>query len=233
MPGDTLLAMDAPAAETSREGRTHPVERLVFFTDAVVAIALTLLILPLMESVEQASELGDTLHWVQAHSSQLLSFVLSFVLIAVFWRAHHRLYEPLERSTGRLIVLNFCWMFTIVWLPVATALSGAMDTYNSETGEYDRLMIGLYVGTMFANALFLYLMEVEARRHPSLARSGQRNSRAGESVALAMTVLFGLAAAVALLFPMVNLLAMFLLTLTGPLQALLHKRMKPPVPVAD
>ncbi|HOQ54587.1 MAG TPA: TMEM175 family protein, partial [Micropruina sp.] len=115
---------NTPAA--SNRPRVPPAERLVFFTDAVVAIAMTLLILPLMESIGDAPDEGDTLHWLGAHRSQLVSFVLSFVIISVFWRAHHRLFEHVATVTQGLFVLDFCWMFTVVWLPIATALTGAM-----------------------------------------------------------------------------------------------------------
>lgn len=76
------------SAAPDKHDRTQPIERVVFFPDAV-AIAMTLLILPLMESVSEAPEQGDTAVWLNAHSSQVLSFAMSFLLIAVFWMAHH------------------------------------------------------------------------------------------------------------------------------------------------
>ena len=46
------------SAAPDKHDRTQPIERVVFFTDAVVAIAMTLLILPLMESVSEAPRAG-------------------------------------------------------------------------------------------------------------------------------------------------------------------------------
>lgn len=67
------------SAAPDKHDRTQPIERVVFFTDAVVAIAMNLLILPLMESVSEAPEQGDTAVWLNAHSSQVLSFAMSFL----------------------------------------------------------------------------------------------------------------------------------------------------------
>ena len=66
------------SAAPDKHDRTQPIERVVFFPDAV-AIAMTLLILPLMESVSEAPEQGDTAVWLNAHSSQVLSFAMSFL----------------------------------------------------------------------------------------------------------------------------------------------------------
>ena len=167
------------SAAPDKHDRTQPIERVVFFTDAVVAIAMTLLILPLMESVSEAPEQGDTAVWLNAHSSQVLSFAMSFLLIAVFWMAHHRLFERVQRGTPLLVHLDFGWMFTIVVLPVVTALVGAMPTLT-EDGHYDRLVVGLYVGTMFANTLLLYLMQAEVSRHPELQVEGVQPTRMGK-----------------------------------------------------
>ena len=107
----------------SEQQRTTSAERLVFFTDAVVAIAMTLLILPLLEAVSDAAASGvDTAEYVSEHSDKLIAFALSFFIIGLFWRAHERLYARVERQDAGLFRLNMLWMFTIVWLPVATAL---------------------------------------------------------------------------------------------------------------
>ena len=68
-------------------------ERMEFFTDAVVAIAMTLLILPLMESVAEAGRDGvTTADYLSEHGGQLFSFALSFVIIASFWAGNHSLF---------------------------------------------------------------------------------------------------------------------------------------------
>src|SRR6478735_6009389 len=86
---DHTESSGAPHAET--EVRTLPAERLKAFSDAVVAIAMTLLILPLMESVRDvAAHDLSTWEWLNENAGQLLSFALSFVLIANFWLTHHR-----------------------------------------------------------------------------------------------------------------------------------------------
>ena len=97
-------------------------ERLTFFTDAVVAIAMTLLILPLTEGVTDARYEGRTTsEYLRDHSDELFAFALSFVIIASFWRAHHALFEHVAAYSQLLLWLNILWMFTVVWLPVPTA----------------------------------------------------------------------------------------------------------------
>ncbi len=116
------------------------------FADAVVAIAMTLLILPLMESVgEAAADHLKSFEWLNENRGQLFSFALSFVLIANFWVTHHRLFAGVHRVTNGLLWLTIAWMFTIVWLPIPTALVGQLD---EDAGQQI-----LYVGTLAVTSL--------------------------------------------------------------------------------
>lgn len=79
-------------------------DRLKAFTDGVVAIAMTLLILPLMEGVIDLGREGrSVLEYLGEDYGQLISFVMSFVLIASFWISHHRVFDRVEHTSGPLI----------------------------------------------------------------------------------------------------------------------------------
>jgi TMEM175 potassium channel family protein len=98
-------------------------ERLVFFTDAVVAIAITLLVVQF--SVPAASEdVGDALldRW-----PAFLSFILSFFVIGIFWMAHHRIFKYVARIDQRLIWLDLLFLMCIAFLPYPTAVLGDHD----------------------------------------------------------------------------------------------------------
>lgn len=195
----------------------RPVERLVFFTDAVVAIAMTLLILPLLESVTEAARNGlDTAAYLREHDGQLFAFVLSFVIIAAFWRSHDRLFEHVERQDPVLLWLNVAWMFTIVWLPVATAMVGAMET--------EAVQLAVYIGTLLASSLASLAMVVWLRRRPGLLASGTSadDIRLGP-VAIA-SGLFALALLLAVAVPGVQYWAMLVLLFNPVLARLLHGR---------
>jgi len=102
-------------------------ERLIFFSDAVVAIAMTLLAfsLPVPYIPSHAS---DAVVWdkVWAGHIDYLTFLISFVVIANHWRLHHRLFQYVDRLDARIITLNLAWLLMIVIIPFATKLiSGA------------------------------------------------------------------------------------------------------------
>jgi uncharacterized membrane protein len=81
-------------------------ERLVMFTDAVAAIAITLLILPLLETISEASgadSLGDLVH---GHLGQFGAFVLSFAVIFRFWWGHHRVFGHVSRLRPTVVYLS-------------------------------------------------------------------------------------------------------------------------------
>jgi len=189
---------------------------MVFFTDAVVAIAMTLLILPLMESVSEAAGEGlSATAWWEEHTEQLAAFVLSFVLVGTFWRTHHTLYEHLERYTSRLMTLNFVWMFTIVVLPVATAISGQLPT--------DRTSLLLYIGTLLATALTALVTQVHVLRHPELWRADHPVTWRGPAINGALALLLAIALVLALVVPGLGYRSMFLLLLMWPLTIVLTR----------
>jgi TMEM175 potassium channel family protein len=136
-------------------------ERLVFFTDAVVAIALTLLVLPLTDLVpELVAEHGSAVEAVTGNWSKIVSFLLSFVVIGRFWSVHHRIFEHVRAYSTALVRVNFCWLLTIALLPFPTELIGA---YRSE-----RFTVLFYLGTLLASSLCHTALVLIVRRDPQV-----------------------------------------------------------------
>ncbi len=191
---------------------------MVFFTDAVVAIAMTLLVLPLMESVTDAAARGlSTAEYLDEHGSQLFSFALSFTIIAVSWLSHHRLWLRVRLLGGPLFLLNTLWLLGVVWLPVATAMVGQMET--------DRLQAVLYIGAMLLMSVSMGLVSRFVLTHPEVATPGSTTGALrGLRVTTVTSVLFAVALAVTVAFPGTGYASLFVLFLTAPVNAVLRRR---------
>jgi TMEM175 potassium channel family protein len=137
--------------------REPSVERIVAFSDGVLAIAITLLILPLTEvhPAEDAT-LADI---VVENSAALGAFALSFAVIANYWTIHHDLFRPLRRQNGRIVLLNMFWLAAIVFLPFPTALIA---------DGIDGGFAALYIGTLLAVAVLNLLIANYLAHHPEL-----------------------------------------------------------------
>ena len=191
-------------------------ERFKAFVDAVVAIAMTLLILPLMESVsDAASNRLSTAEFFDEHSGQLLSFGLSFVLIATFWMGHHRQYRDVEWITSPLLWINIAWMATIVWLPVPTAMIGQMDT--------DMLQPVVYIGTLILTQVTTLAGWLFLLRHPDFTTTPVETLRAGVIGDLAAIILFLVALAIAVFVQPYGYAGLLVLLLSGVVTKLLDR----------
>ena len=105
----------------ARAGRLE-YDRVVFFSDAVFAIAITLLIVdlqvPEVAHVESGRQLRDAL-------PRIGGFALSFAVIGLFWMGHHRLFRHIKGLNWSLVLLNLLFLGCIAFLPHPTALLSA------------------------------------------------------------------------------------------------------------
>ncbi len=86
-------------------------DRIIFFSDAVMAIAITLLVFDLNVPVIVLP--------------RIISFILSFAVIGIYWESHHRIFRNIKKYDRRLIWLNLIYLFFVVLLPFTTRLIGA------------------------------------------------------------------------------------------------------------
>jgi uncharacterized membrane protein len=100
--------------------KSVPLERMVFFSDAVFAIALTILALDLKLPTGIAPEHlnAELLDGIP----ELVSFALSFVIIARVWMSHHTDFFRIREFSARLAWLNMLLLFFIVMLPATTSV---------------------------------------------------------------------------------------------------------------
>lgn len=98
-------------------------ERLIFFSDAVFAIAITLLALEIQLPVE-ATNLSDRQLFENLMSiwPKYLSFFISFMVIGNFWIAHHRRYRYIVSYDTRLLLINLLVLMSIAFIPFPTAV---------------------------------------------------------------------------------------------------------------
>jgi uncharacterized membrane protein len=99
-------------------------ERMVFFSDAVIAISMTLLILPLLESVQTAKENDlNGYEFFKENAITLASFLLSFFMTIIFWRGHESLFHNVRRYSEAIRMSNPFFLLFIVTLPITTYLA--------------------------------------------------------------------------------------------------------------
>lgn len=169
-------------------------ERLVFFTDAVVAIALTLLVLPLTDLVpELVTEHKPAVEAITGNWPKIFSFVLSFAVIGRFWFVHHRVFEHVRAYSTALVRVNFVWLLTIVVLPFPTELIGA---YESE-----RFTVVFYLATLLASSLSHTALMLIVRRDPEVRGDAEPVTDESFWNFVLSTIVFALAVVVALIKP--------------------------------
>jgi uncharacterized membrane protein len=112
-----------PANSTDKHPKQDfQVERIAFFSDAVFAIALTLLIIE-FRPPHASKETTNTQLWHELLKMkfQLASLLLSFVLIVSYWMRHHTLFKYVHNYNKEIIVSNMSVLFPIIFFPFTTA----------------------------------------------------------------------------------------------------------------
>ena len=99
-------------------------DRVLFFSDAVFAIAITLLVVDIRVP-QVVANAATELHEARG---KILSFAISFLVIGLFWIGHHRLFRYIRAIDRPVIFLNLLFLGTIAFLPYPTALLFAGNT---------------------------------------------------------------------------------------------------------
>jgi uncharacterized membrane protein len=201
--------------------RQRSVERLIFFTDAVVAIAITVLILPLVDIVTADANKASPVAvetFLRDNVGQLLAFALSFVIIARFWIANHGILADTIGSTTVLIWLDIAWVFTIVGRPLPTEITAVYDA--------SELTTCIYIGTCLAGMLLLTAMSYYLHRHPELEREGKPESALQIWGNGSTAAGFALAFVLELIFPNLHYWTLLVLFLATPLDVLIKPRIR-------
>lgn len=192
-------------------------ERLIFFTDAVTAIAITLLILPLVDAVPDVASRSDSVaEFFSGRGVQLLGFIVSFTIIARLWAAHHALFEHVRAYDSRMMVLNLGWAFSIVLLPLPTAI---IFEFSS-----DRLTVAVYIGTMATSSLILTAIAWFVHTTPALEFPENPLPMSRLIASFVTSGAFLLALVIGVLSPSINYFALLVLALSSPVERLIERR---------
>jgi uncharacterized membrane protein len=192
-------------------------DRFITFLDAVVAIAITLLVLPLAEAIGGDHLPANPADVFTQNGARFLAFGISFAVIARLWVAHHRMVERVGSYDVAFVWINLGWVLTIVFLPFATQLTAVYP-------PTDRLAIGVYLGTLALSSVLLTFAAVLVWRRPRLRREGVTARQAAPWPALLTSVVLLLALVLGTAVPSINYYALLLLFLTGPLERMLPDR---------
>ena len=104
--------------------------RLEAFTDAVIAIVITILVLEL--KVPHEPELAELSEIVPV----FLTYVLSFVYLGIYWNNHHHMMVLTERVNGKILWANLHLLFWLSLVPFTTAWMGETDFAATPTAVY-------------------------------------------------------------------------------------------------
>ncbi len=121
-------------------------ERLLAFTDGVLAIVITIMVLELKAPHDPRFEaLAETL-------PIFLSYVLSFIYVGIYWNNHHHMFQLVERVNGPVLWANLALLFWLSLIPFTTAW---MDETHAATAP-----VALYGVSLLMPAITYYVLQI-------------------------------------------------------------------------
>jgi uncharacterized membrane protein len=142
--------------QTSESHPNHKFKtgRLETLTDGLFAIVMTLLILNLSVTNLLNLELTQSL---QTMISLLFQFIFTFLVLAVYWIIHHRMFNTIIRTDVYLIWLNLMFLMTIALVPFTYGLLSNMS-------HFGQIALIFYASDLLFSLVFLYIMWWHATR---------------------------------------------------------------------
>lgn len=143
-------------------------ERLINFSDAVVAVAITVLVLAIVDI--QPTE-GESTVWkiIADNSGQIFTFFFTFLVVGIMWLAHNRVLNQLRGFDGLTFWLNLLWLAGIAFLPWPSSMYGEEFGWgNADTFEHSGGTSVLYWGTLAVISTLAFLIAWHARHTPAL-----------------------------------------------------------------
>lgn len=130
-------------------------KRLINFSDAIVAVAITLLVIPLTDTFQNIPH--DHLLAVLESSAfvgRLANFLISFFVIYSIWEGHHQLFESIETISRRVAKLNQLWLLSVILIPATTMIN--------MVGQ-GNLGIYIYGGSLMISLLILQIIKAQLK----------------------------------------------------------------------
>jgi uncharacterized membrane protein len=121
--------------------------RLEAFTDGVMAIAITLLVIEIRPPAHEAGVSLASALWDQWPS--YVAYVVSFLQIGVIWLNHHRMFQPVRAVDGTLLLLNLVLLLWVALIPFPTAV---VADYLRDGGSDASTAMALYGGVILLTA---------------------------------------------------------------------------------
>lgn len=135
-------------------GPGHALERLIFFSDAVFAIAITLLIIEI--HVPEVHAPYTDAAFVRALAPlglKFVSFFVSFFVIGAFWAGHHRAFDCARHWSPRLILPNLCMLGAVAAIPFFTAFSSEYYGHRVPSALYCFWMVLIAVANIWVQRI--------------------------------------------------------------------------------
>ena len=195
-------------------------DRIVNFSDATVAIAMTLLVLPLVDIGGETGQHESLWELLEENYYTIFAFILSFLVIWSMWVNHHRVMEFFADYDSRMMRLHLVWLLTVVSIPFTTELIANPDFYMHGG-------TALYVAVLLVTSLALHLLGAHGRRHPELLHDDRDEVKAWLAAPYTWTTVIVMAAilVIVLIAPWMGAWPLLLLVVDGPVERwFLHRR---------
>lgn len=136
------IVKGASVGEDGAREPSHPLERLIFFSDAVFAIAITLLIIEIkVPHLPHGASNREHLIELARLIPHFIGFFVSFGVIGLFWAGHHRAFSLARHYAPGLILPNMMMLCAIAFMPFATAYMSGNFGETVPTAFYNALLM--------------------------------------------------------------------------------------------
>ncbi|APA97002.1 TMEM175 family protein [Nocardia seriolae] len=184
------------------DSRLTDTTRVEAFSDGVMAIAITLLVI---EIRLPETDHGDLWRELTGLWPSYLAYAGSFLTVGVIWLCHHRFFGRIRRMDGLLHCGNLLLLLAVAFLPFPTAVLA----HHLEDGGWNAKVATAFYGVVGAvQAAAWFVMWIAVRRNPELFEPGYdaEYARRESLQAVAGFVMFDVIAAIGLLLPAAALL---------------------------
>ena len=135
-------------------------ERLMAFSDGVIAIIITIMVL------ELKAPHGAEWSALAPLAPIFLSYILSFIYVAIYWNNHHHLLQTVEKVDGTILWANMHLLFWLSLVPFATAWMGE--------NHFESLPTAIYGIPLLMSAIAYYILQQTlVRRHGASGQLAQ------------------------------------------------------------